>query len=82
MKPPPGERPTLNELAGKGPWECPRCGSKLWKVVTTYACAGHVSRQRVCYHCGQETKKTQEHEVPKGFRVVVVPDGDLEAGVA
>lgn len=76
--------PTARELAaranGSDPWACPRCGCRDWRVANTYDVAGDSKkRRRICRHCKQGLLPTEEVPVPKGFRVLVVPDEERGA---
>jgi len=53
---PPHLRPSLAELSrGDGPRECPHCGCRDYRVVSTWRNNdGTVRRRRVCRHCGQD----------------------------
>lgn len=87
------ERKSLRELAARaaknanaGGWECPHCGCKDTKVRKTWHPADpaiFARRSRVCGNCGKSAPSpTTEVEVPKGFKVVVVPDDDEERACA
>ena len=74
-KPPPGERPTLQQMAQEGhPWGCPKCECHRTRVVNTYNAQGHINRRRVCGNCGTPLLRTQEHDVPNGHHVEIVPN--------
>jgi transcriptional regulator NrdR family protein len=75
--------PTARELAarsnGTDLWTCRFCGCKDWRVETSRP-IGEVSKERyrVCRHCGQDRRRTEEVPVPRGFKVIVVPDEERD----
>jgi len=85
---PPEDRPSARELAARsngGSWECPKCSCKDLRgenshIESTRHPGGEfVRRKRVCRHCGQGALVTQEVPVPSGFRVLIVPEDDVQA---
>ena len=88
------KRPTLGQLAaesadaeggaGNGDfWECPNCGCRgphNWRVSNSYYKGSQRLRIRVCRNCGKEKLHTVEIPIPKGFKAVIIPEDDAEAG--
>lgn len=71
--PPPNKRPTMAELAtqgnGQGPWACPTCGCRNWRVLDTREAAnGNIGRTRHCRLCGPDGPRIYTEESP--YRVV------------
>lgn len=88
---PPEDRPSLADLQararGEGkadPSACPRCGCRhvvlSSPVDTTYLVRDQSERKRsrICRNCGNEVFPTSEVYCPKGFRVLVVPEDELD----
>jgi len=82
-KPPPDERPSAQQLMaqsnGIDPRVCPQCGCRHWKVQNTYDLkSGHVRRIKICAGCGQQKTKTLELVEREGFRIVSIPEEEIE----
>lgn len=63
------------EAQGADFWACPRCGCRDWRVRDSRLEDGNEprKRQRVCRNCNG-ILPTQELPVPKGFKLVIVPE--------
>ena len=77
---PPEDRPSARELAAQssgGSVECPKCGCRDWRTVDSRPGDNvfQVRRKR-CRNCGYTINRTEEVAVPKGFRVLVVPEDE------
>jgi transcriptional regulator NrdR family protein len=81
---PPEERLTARQLQaqtnGTDPWACPKCGCKATEVIDSRRRDGDPARRRLraCLHC-HHPRETEEHIVPQGFKVVVVPEDEERA---
>lgn len=75
--------PTAAQLAaqsrGDDAFACLQCGCRASEVLYTRQPSGFVKRVRVCLNKAcRMPRDTEEHQVPPGFKVVVVPEDEEE----